>query len=285
MLSSMSKLAIFDIDGTIAVKGQVPSSVVEGFLHIQELGFLTTVSTGRSYVRARHALAENFDTIVSPDSFIIVEAGAKIVDREGTVVKADYFKTNELDHIIDFSRVNADMIRLIWFTPPDISVPIQLWCKYPEDIGPETEKRGHSAEIFHSTFDELRERFDAFPISNISVKLEPFISVENLKLHFTRSEVDLTFQDGMMEYIRNIADKAKAILYLEEHFGVSIANMLVAGNAINDVDMLNLPAGHRILVGTGPATDIVMGHLRNPDEIIRVDSPEELGVYLQRFEG
>ncbi|MDB5195583.1 MAG: haloacid dehalogenase-like hydrolase, partial [Parcubacteria group bacterium] len=134
------KLAIFDIDGTIAVKGVMPESMAAGFQHIQEQGFLTTVSTGRSYVRARHALAEHFETIISPGSFIIVEAGAKIVDRDGTVVKADYFGPNELDHVIDFSRVNADMIRLIWFTPPDISVPIPVWCKYAEDIEPERQK-------------------------------------------------------------------------------------------------------------------------------------------------
>lgn len=277
------KLAIFDIDGTIAVHGEIPESILTGFKRIQAQGFLTTVSTGRGYIRMKEALGENFDTIISPDSYIIVEHGTKIVDREGVVVRADYFEPNELDHVIDFSRVNADMVRLMWFMSPDPAQKVQVWCKYPEDIEKEAPKRGGYADLFHCSFEALRERFNAFPLSSVSVKLEPYVSVENLKLHFTRSEIDILFQDGMMEYIRNIADKSKAVLFLEDHFSIPVDSMLVAGNAINDVDMLNLPAGKRILVGTGSNTDIVVGHLIKPEEVIRVESPHDLGMYLQHL--
>lgn len=275
------KLAIFDIDGTIAEKGVISEEVREGLLHLQELGFLTTVSTGRGYIRAKEALGSNFDDLISDDSFMIVEHGTKVVDKKGSVIRADYFKEEELDHVIDFCRSNQDMIRVVWFMSPHPAQPVQVWCKYPEDLAAETEKRGHYAEPFHCTFDELRERLSAFPTSSISVKLEPFISVENLKLHFTRSEIDVVFQDGMMEFLRNIADKSKAILFLEKHFNVSVSDMLVAGNAINDVDMLNLEAGRRVLVGTGPATDVILGHLKNVEKVIRVDSPNDLGAYLK----
>lgn len=275
------KLAIFDIDGTIAVHGAIPESVISGLKHIQSLGFVTTVSTGRNYVRAKDALGENFETVIAPDALIIIEQGTKIVDREGNVVRADYFHPNELDHVIDFSRVNQAMVRLVWFTSPDPAQKVQIWCKYPEDIEKENERRGAYADLFHCSFEELRERMAAFPISNVSAKLESFIAVENLKLHFTRSEIDIVFQDTMMEFIRNIADKSKAVLFLEQHHGIAVKDMLVAGNAINDVDMLNLAAGRRILVGSGPGTDIVIGHLTGPEEVIRVGSPEELGAYLQ----
>lgn len=275
------KLAIFDIDGTIAIKGKIPEEVIEGLFHLQKNGFLTTVSTGRGYVRAKEALGDHFNEIISPDSFMIVEHGAKIVDREGNVIRADYFRENEVDHVIDFCTVNQDMVRLMWFMSPDVSQPVQVWCKYPEDIAPETEKRGHYAEIFQCSFEELRERLGAFPISSVSVKLEPFISVENLKLRFTRSDINVVFQDGMMEFLRNIADKAQAILFLEKHFSVPVSNMLLAGNAINDVDMLNLEAGTRVLVGEGAATDIILGHLKNVEQVVRVSSPQELGLYLQ----
>ncbi len=281
---SEKKLAVFDIDGTIAVHGAIPDSIIAGLETLQAKGYLTTVSTGRSYVRAQEALGDNFDKVVSSNSLIIVEHGSKIVDREGHVVYADYLKSNELDHIVDFSRVNKDMIRLIWFGSPDPMGRIQVWCKYPEDIEKEIAKRGHYAEIFHCSFEELRTRLDAFPISNVSAKLEAFVSVENLKLRFTRSEIDIFFQDSMMEYLRNIADKSAAVLYLEKHHNIAVENMLIAGNAINDVDMLNLGAGKRILVGVGPNTEVVMGYLIRPEEVIRVESPEDLGNYLQRLE-
>jgi HAD superfamily hydrolase (TIGR01484 family) len=277
----MNKLAIFDIDGTIAVHGTIPQSIVRGFEHIQSLGFLTTVSTGRSYVRMKEALGEHFDTIISPDSLIIIEQGSKIVDPNGAVIRADYFQPNEIEHVVAFSRSNIDMIKLLWFTSPDSTQPVQVWCKRPEDLAAETAKRGHYADVFHCSFDELHERLSEYPVSNVSAKLEDFIRVENLKLHFTRSEIDTIFQDSMMEFVRNISDKAKAIRFLETHHDIEIKDMLVAGNAINDVDMLNLQAGRRILVGDSAATEIIVGHLRDANEVTRVDSPEKLGVYLQ----
>jgi hypothetical protein len=58
------------------------------------------------------------------------------------------------------------------------------------------------------------------------------------------------------------------------------AGLLVAGNAINDLDMLNLAAGKRILVGEGLLSDLVFARLVNSTEAIRVASPEKLGEWL-----
>jgi hydroxymethylpyrimidine pyrophosphatase-like HAD family hydrolase len=87
----------------------------------------------------------------------------------------------------------------------------------------------------------------------------------------------------MMEFIRNISDKAKAVAYLGEHHDIPVEKMIVAGNAINDVDMLNLPAMQRILVGSGTASDAVFKQISNTSEIIRIDSPDALGLYLQKL--
>ena len=46
-MASKNKLAIFDIDGTIAAQGSIPRTVIAGMKHIQEHGYLTTVSSGR----------------------------------------------------------------------------------------------------------------------------------------------------------------------------------------------------------------------------------------------
>jgi len=273
-------LAIFDIDGTIAEKGVVPQEVVDGLLHVQKKGYVTTIASGRGYVRAREALGEHFLDVISPDAYMVVEHGTKIMDRDGAVVWADYFKENELDHIVDFTVANQAMVRLLWFISPDVSKPIQIWCKYPEDIPAETEKRGHYGEVFHCSFPELRERLNEFQTSCVTVKLEPYVKVENLKLRFTRSDINVVFQDGNMEFIRNMADKGKAITFMEETLHVSGEDTLIAGNAINDVDMLNLDVETRILVGCGADSEVVMGHLHDAAKVIRLDSPKELGAYL-----
>lgn len=87
--------------------------------------------------------------------------------------------------------------------------------------------------------------------------------------------------DSYIQFVGSFSDKAKAILYLEKFHEITVKNMLFAGNGINDVDMLNLEAGKRILVGTDEQAGNVLGHLKASEDIIRMDSPQELGVYLQ----
>ena len=244
---------------------------------------MTTVSTGRSYLRARQVLGEAFEEIVAPDVLMIVEHGTKIVDRNGTVIYADYFKPNELDHIVDFSRANESIISLMWFVSPDPEAKMQIWCKNENDVPAVAKERGAYAEVFHCAYDGLRRRLSAYALSNISAKLEKFVLVENLKLHFTRSEIDIIFQDNMLEYVRNIASKSKAIQYVAAHHGAKTGDMLLAGNAINDIDMLNLPADTCILVGSDQDADGVIGYLTKPEMIVRVQTPEDLGLYLQKL--
>ena len=277
------KLAIFDIDGTIAVKGAVSQSVLDGLVHMRELGYLTTVSTGRGYARAKLLLGKDFDAVVSPASLMIVEHGTKIVDRSGVVMKADYLTADEIDQVVDFIEANIGIVRLAIFNSPDPAKRIQVWCASEDDVVEETKTRGAFSDVFHSSFEDLRKKLKEEERSNVSAKLKSYIVVENLKLHFTHGELDVIFQDGMMEFIRNISDKATAIAYLENYHETDVANILLAGNAINDVDMLNLSAHTRILVGEGEQSDKVLGFIACPNEIVRVKSPQDLGDFLQKF--
>lgn len=283
-MKSGPRLAVFDIDGTIALHGVVPEETLKGLRHIQERGYRTTISTGRGYVRVRETLGAQFDTVVSPETLLIIEHGTKVVYRDGQVVRADYFEPNELDHVVDFSRTNADMIKLVWFMSPDPTQRVQVWCKDLADIPAEEKKRGHYADLFCCSYEELRKRLGAFPVSNVSAKLQPYVAVENLRLRFTRSDINVLFQDSMMEFVRNIADKAKAVAFLESRYDVHRSGMLVAGNAINDVDMLNIDANVRVLVGDQPETASILEQLVSPDVVVRVADPKALGVFLQTLD-
>ena len=59
--------------------------------------------------------------------------------------------------------------------------------------------------------------------------------------------------------------------------------MLIAGNGINDIEMLDLKAGRRILVGPDEEANVILGHLADTDGITRVESPEKLGEFLQKI--
>lgn len=147
-------------------------------------------------------------------------------------------------------------------------------------VAKEIEERGHYADVFHCTELELLEKLKEQPLSCVTCKLEDVIKVENLKLHFTKSEIDEIFQDGMMDFVRNVIDKSKAINFILDDLHISHSKILVAGNAVNDVEMLNLEADKRILVGDNEDSEIVFKNLINKENVIRVATPAKLGEYL-----
>jgi HAD superfamily hydrolase (TIGR01484 family) len=276
----ITSLALFDVDGTISINGEIPEEVIKGIRHLKGMGYVTTISTGRGYVRAKEALGSLFDEIVAPEALMIVEHGSKIVNREGKVVFANYFEESEIDHIIDFTRANIDIYRLMWFNPSDLTRKVQVWCYNHNELESEIKKRGHYADVFSDSISDLRDRLLEQPVSNVTLKLKDYVKVDNLKLHFTRTSTNVIFVDGNMEFIRNSVDKAIAVAYLLKEYGLEESSLLLAGNAINDVEMLNVEAGKRILVGSGEMSNTVLSYLEKRDEVIRVNTPVDLGNYL-----
>ncbi len=283
MSTQQHKLAIFDLDGTLADKGVVPPSVINGISHLHDLNYTTAISTGRGYVRLREVLGVNFETIISPNALIIVEHGTKIVERNGNVVFGEYFSTNEIDHIIDFIRANIGIFKLAWYNPLDVKLKIPVWCANERDVQAESDKRGHYAEVYTSSIGELKERLLGQKFTNISLKLQDHITVENLKLTFTRTDTNVIFQDGNMEFIKSNINKGLSVLYVAKKLGYELSDMLLAGNAINDVEMLDIGAATTILVSKELESNTILSSLSNPTSIITVDTPHDLGNYLQKL--
>lgn len=283
LMPKINKLAIFDIDGTLRINGTIPESVISGLEHIQQNGYITTVSTGRGYIRAKEVLGGNFDAVISPNALLILEHGTKITDRNGKIVFTQYLLDNEIEHIVDFTKANIEIVKLLWFNPPDPTQKVQVWVYDQKYLKEETDKRDHYADVFSCSFEELKTKLLAQPLSNVTTKLKEYIKVNNLKLHFTRSAINTLFQDGNMEFVSNKANKSKAIHFIENNFKITTEKLLIAGNAINDIEMLNLAAGQRILVGNKETLSTVLGYLIKPNETVTVENPEELGLYLQKM--
>ena len=280
-MSIKTKLALFDIDGTIAEKGIVPKSVIEGIEHLHKKGYITTVSTGRGYTRLKEALGDAFDTVISPEALIIVEHGTKIVDREGKVHFGEYFNEREIDHITDFTRSNIDLFRLAWYNPIDVSRKVQVWCVDERHVQEETEKRGHYAEVTTSSIGEFEERLLKEKLTNVTLRLKDFIKVDNLKLAFTRTDTNIIFQDSNMEFVKNNTNKGLAVDYVARHLKIPKDNLLIAGNAINDVEMLDMGAGIVVLVGPPETRAAILPYLSQPENVHTVDSPLEFGHFLK----
>lgn len=277
------KLAIFDIDGTIANDSTIPETVISGIQHLKEQGYIVTLSTGRAFVRILHSFGNIMNEITSDNALVISEHGTKINDIKGNVVFAEYFNDDDLQHILDFVRSNQEIYDQILFYMPGINARPKIWCDNESTIERVKAERGDKFDIFHSNFSALKDIWLATELSNIKVILKKHVRVHNLKLKLTRSHTTLNFQDGFMEFMKSNTNKGLAVAYLKKHFGVTDDYLLVAGNAINDQEMLNVPAKHRILVGPDKEREVIKSYLFNPDQIIEVYSPEDLGNFLLKI--
>jgi HAD superfamily hydrolase (TIGR01484 family) len=282
-MQGKTKLALFDIDGTIAVHGEIPKSVIDGIHHLHHKGYITTVSTGRGYIRLKEMLGDLYDTIISPEALIIIEHGTKIVDRYGNVIFGEFLNGRELDHIVDFIRANIQLFKLAWFNPEDVSEKMKVWCIDEKDVQEETEKRGHYADVFTCTIGQFQDMLLNHRLTNVTLRLKDYVKVENLKLAFTRTDTNVIFQDSNMEFVKNNINKGIAVEYVAKHLNISNVDLLIAGNAINDVEMLDVGAGTAILVSTGEDRETILSYLSEPDKIIKVDTPHDLGNFLLSF--
>jgi hydroxymethylpyrimidine pyrophosphatase-like HAD family hydrolase len=114
----------------------------------------------------------------------------------------------------------------------------------------------------------------------VTLKLKDYVKVENLKLAFTRTEINVIFQDGNMEFVRNNTNKALAAEYVADRLNIGTVDLLVAGNAINDVEMLDIDCGFTLLVGPDEVRQAIRSYLSKINGIVEVDTPAELGAYL-----
>lgn len=280
-MSKSFRLAVFDVDGTIADKGSVPMSVLEGIKHLRSKGYITTVSTGRGYIRLKEMLGNNFKGIVSDEALLILEHGTKIVNFKGEVVFGEFFNERELDHIVDFTRANLDLYKLVWFNPEDVNQKVQVWCINENDIDEEVKKRGHYANVFYCSIGEFEDILLKQHITNVTLKLKEYVKVENLKLTFTRTDTNVIFQDGNMEFVKSNINKGLAVDYVAKQLNIASEHILVAGNAINDIEMLDIDSGLTLLVSTEPVRSDILSYLSSPEKVKNIDSPHELGEYLK----
>jgi hydroxymethylpyrimidine pyrophosphatase-like HAD family hydrolase len=95
-----------------------------------------------------------------------------------------------------------------------------------------------------------------------------------------RSDTNVIFQDGSMEFVKNNTNKGIAIEWILRKLKITHNELLVAGNAINDVEMLDVDSRATVLVGPADNRDTIKFYLSKLDDIVEVDSPDDLGKYL-----
>jgi hypothetical protein len=84
-----------------------------------------------------------------------------------------------------------------------------------------------------------------------------------------------------MEFVKNNTNKGIAVNYVSRHLKVPKESLLIAGNAINDVEMLDIGAGIVVLVGPEKTRSEILPYLSQPESVHTVDSPLEFGRFLK----
>ena len=276
-----TKLAVFDIDGTIAQNGTIDLQALDGIKSLQVKGYITSVCTGRGYHPVRLALGDAYDDVISDDALLVLEHGTRITDKQGNTVFAEYFDDKIIEHIFDFIRSNIEIVRHSWTNPDTIDQKVLVWCRDQAFYDSEVAKNSDWTDVFMSPLSEYKQRLLRQKVTNIEFKLLPHVQVQSLKLAFTRTPINAIFQDSNMGFIKNNTNKGIAILYLLKHLGIAYKDVLVAGNGMNDVEMLNLSVGHRILVGPESNRLALMPYLSEHESLTHVRSPQDLGKLLK----
>ena len=86
-----------------------------------------------------------------------------------------------------------------------------------------------------------------------------------------------------MELIRNNANKRLVVNYLLNKYQLSVDDLMVAGNAVNDVEMLDIGAAHRIVVGFPESREAVVARLSGRDQLTLIESPRDFGLWMQKY--
>ena len=279
----LPKLAIFDIDGTIAQRGIVDSEALAGIQHLQDTGCITTVSTGRGYQSLRSVFGANYQKVITKNALIVVEHGTKIVNRDGFVEFGAYFSESEKEHTIDFARANIGIISWAMVTSDEPNERNIVICFDVHKVQELNEKYSDYMNVSAGSIGEFRTVVMSQPITTIKFALHRFVTVENLKLTLTKTDISIIFQDGYMEFVKNNVNKGLAVSYIANKFGITMDSVLVAGNAINDVEMLDIGAGTAVLVGPDAEREAIRSYLSMPETLTQVKSPSDLGKYLQKL--
>ncbi len=129
-------LGIFDIDGTIRIHDKIPREIIKGFNSLWESGVITTVATGRGYVRVREILGNSFQKIISQNAPIGVENGGRILNTNGDT-NIHYFPLTEEEVRSSLLLMNEKNIKFIVYYPENVLQKPVLWThsngRYPKN--------------------------------------------------------------------------------------------------------------------------------------------------------
>ncbi len=219
-------LILFDLDGTILLKGKVQEGILEAIRKLKEQNHEVAIATGRSPV-----FLDNLDKILGVDNMILSN-GAYVVAK-GDVV---------FQHSIPGELVQK-MMRL------SDAIGFDLGIVY-EDSYRAYRRDGQEIDTFSEVFQIMKPKLDrkyhpdkmVFAMQIFDHNVIPILSQEIPELIFNRSNkygFDVNLKGDLK------ADGARVLI---DFFQTAIEDVYAFGDGMNDISMIKL-AGHGVAMG------------------------------------
>jgi hydroxymethylpyrimidine pyrophosphatase-like HAD family hydrolase len=264
------EVGVFDINGTIQDSTGIPPSVVDAFSALWSAGIQTTVATGRGFRRTQELLLNNFDYIISQTLPLIVENGARMVDRRGQNIVYHQLPPDIVDSAVSVIARRAEDIDYVAYYPCSSARPMEVWQAPNGDLDTLHARHGHNVEHFSGKIALLSERMTEDEPCMLIVKPKTSVSMVD---EFTGANVEIN--EGELNVLDRGVHKGSGVADLATHLGVPLQHFIVGGNDHNDRSMLELSVGRSYFVGSNPVA------FRDPSRIIFVASPDVLAEHLR----
>lgn len=258
------QLIVTDIDGVIAIDGTLDPTVTRALNRLKAHGVLYTVATGRGYYRFQDCLAGE----IAPNFPLILENGGRICGLDGTPVRVQPIAK----HTIPLLRKNMcqKSVRGVDFFQLNDNRYVVLEHPGSQTSPGKTFLPEHLVAARYNTVDTFISHLKTTRCCKLT-----FFPHTGKHLRFTK-KVESSRNDNYDTVMRRRVSKGAALRFLCRKHGLSLTNVLIAGNDYNDIKLFKLPARWRIAVGNDCpelkklATDWV-------------PTPEALGQYLEQF--
>lgn len=230
----MYRLAAFDMDGTLLTPDhRVGSETLSALNQLIDRQMVVTFATGRHYLDAQPIMAQ-----LGLQGYLITGNGTRVYDLHGQQL-----------HATDLpAEIAEEVLHTHWRTSASMHVfRDEGWLT--EHAVPEM-LAAHHLSGFHFQLADLR-RLPAFGNSKVSfcAPHEELVELQaQLSEHFaTRADLCFSAYD-CLEVLPKGCNKGAALARLSQHLGLTLADCMAFGDAMNDKEML-AGVGHGVVMG------------------------------------
>ena len=242
----MKRLLFFDIDGTLAIPGQLPGeAVVEAVRSARRAGHLAFLSTGRTESTVPPAVAAiGFDGGIYSAGARIVVDGQVLLDRAMPRALSDRIRAAVEDAVACYALECAS----------GAYRSQEEFLLLPEE--------GGSSELMRMATEtgwRKLEEYTGEPIYKISFQAESREQVERAARRLEGEPVSFVCFENMVPGVTVLAgevsdrdvDKGRAVGRVCAHFGLGLDRAVAFGDSMNDAAMLRA-AGIGVAMGNAP---------------------------------